>query len=214
MNIHVVSTCITCIGEKIVVTATCIHLMYPRVEHCWELFVSVYTCSDCRRIQVACPRYLYPATRLERLFRRQGPFHLSCEKQSSAYFYFPSLSLQSPALSAAIAPIPFLFHSLTIFMPFPSSPPSLPSPPSCSFLPLPSFSPAMGFGKLLVGLEIQITSNVRKLKRKFLHQNIASVRECSTRRGIVFFDTDWRQFQVCFCSHYKTQDFCCYENLI
>jgi len=41
--IHVVSICIpcrclhvSCIGDKIVVTATCIHL-YPRVEHCLEL---------------------------------------------------------------------------------------------------------------------------------------------------------------------------------
>jgi len=47
-RIQVVSTCIpcrrllSCIADKIVVTATHIHL-YPRVEHCLEL-VSVYTC--------------------------------------------------------------------------------------------------------------------------------------------------------------------------
>jgi len=42
-RIQVVSVCIacrrlhvSCIGDKIVVTATCIHL-YPRVEHCLEL---------------------------------------------------------------------------------------------------------------------------------------------------------------------------------
>ena len=44
---QIVSTCIpcrrlhvSCIGDKIVVTAACIHL-YPQVEHCLEL-VSVY----------------------------------------------------------------------------------------------------------------------------------------------------------------------------
>jgi len=63
-----VSTCIpcrrlhiSCIGDKIVVTATCIHL-YPRVEHCLEL-LSVYMYpSTCKRIQVARPEYFYTAT--------------------------------------------------------------------------------------------------------------------------------------------------------
>jgi len=52
---------LSCIGDKSVVTATCIHL-YPRVEHCLEL-VSVYIgYPSNRRIQVARPGYLYPAT--------------------------------------------------------------------------------------------------------------------------------------------------------
>jgi len=51
------------IGENIVVTTTCIHLNL-RVEHCFEL-ISVYMYlypSTCRRIQVARPGHLYPAT--------------------------------------------------------------------------------------------------------------------------------------------------------
>ena len=50
-RIQVVSTCVpcrrlhvSCIGDKTVVTATCIHL-YPRVEHCLEL-VSGYMQTD------------------------------------------------------------------------------------------------------------------------------------------------------------------------
>ena len=38
---------VSCVGDKIVVTATCIHL-YPRVEHCLEL-VSASTCIRRRR---------------------------------------------------------------------------------------------------------------------------------------------------------------------
>jgi len=51
-----------CIGDKIVVTATCIHL-YPREEHCWEL-VSVYIClrlHDC----IWCKRGLRFSTAIE-----------------------------------------------------------------------------------------------------------------------------------------------------
>jgi len=55
-QIQVVSTCI---ADKIVVTATCIHL-YPQVEHCIEL-VSIYIYpSTCIRLRV--DGYLYPAT--------------------------------------------------------------------------------------------------------------------------------------------------------
>jgi len=67
-RIQVVCTCIpcchlhvSCIGDKPVVMATCIHL-YPQVEHCLELVSVDMYLSTCRRIQVARPGYLYPAT--------------------------------------------------------------------------------------------------------------------------------------------------------
>ena len=36
IHLHPLSPSVSCIGDKIVVTAKCIHL-YPRVEHCLEL---------------------------------------------------------------------------------------------------------------------------------------------------------------------------------